>query len=90
MHSRVQRLAVCGLGWVGALHQQMGARALWSPVKSAAALLTPAPLPPPTPCSVLCLGCTRRLRANATPAAPALCPVCREEVESYIRREFLA
>ncbi|PRW50921.1 hypothetical protein C2E21_5461 [Chlorella sorokiniana] len=33
------------------------------------------------PCGhrVLCLVCTRRLRSQATPAAPALRPVCREE-----------
>lgn len=41
-------------------------------------------------CSVLCLACTQQLRARATPASPALCPVCRLGVESYIVREFLA
>ena len=39
---------------------------------------------------VLCLACTRLLRARATGASSALCPVCREEVKSYIVRELLA
>lgn len=54
------------------------------------ARLTPSSALLPPPRSVLCLACTRLLRARATPAAPALCPVFRMEVESFIVREFVA
>ncbi|KAL4422416.1 hypothetical protein ABPG75_008613 [Micractinium tetrahymenae] len=49
--------------------------------------------PPQTllvPCNhrVLCLACTQVLRAGS--AGPCLCPICRQEVESCILRQFVA